>query len=104
MQVSLQSITKKYGRTIALDQVTLALEPESVLALLGKNGAGKTTLLRVLCGVAGLNRLVIALLSHYWFVREYSFRTRWEKFCLRTKAVWFAVSFRIGIHNHRRVP
>ncbi|MDQ0393278.1 sugar ABC transporter ATP-binding protein [Labrys monachus] len=45
------SITKSYGATIALEQVTLALEPGQVHALLGENGAGKSTLVKILSGV-----------------------------------------------------
>src|ERR1700722_6636297 len=45
-------LTKIYqNRQIALNDVTLRLEPGAVLGLLGSNGAGKTTLLRLLMGL-----------------------------------------------------
>src|SRR5262245_24814375 len=45
-------LTKIYqNRQIALNDVTLRLEPGSVLGLLGSNGAGKTTLLRLIIGL-----------------------------------------------------
>ena len=45
-------LTKIYqNRQIALNDVTLKLEPGSVLGLLGPNGAGKTTLLRLILGL-----------------------------------------------------
>jgi ABC-2 type transport system ATP-binding protein len=45
-------LTKIYNnRQIALNDVTLRLEPGCVLGLLGSNGAGKTTLLRLLIGL-----------------------------------------------------
>ncbi len=45
-------LTKIYqNRQIALNDVTLRLEPGTVLGLLGSNGAGKTTLLRLLIGL-----------------------------------------------------
>src|SRR3984885_7519855 len=45
-------LTKIYqNRQIALNDVTLKLEPGSVLGLLGQNGAGKTTLLRLILGL-----------------------------------------------------
>jgi len=45
-------LTKIYqNRQIALNDVTLRLEPGCVLGLLGPNGAGKTTLLRLVLGL-----------------------------------------------------
>jgi ABC-2 type transport system ATP-binding protein len=45
-------LTKIYkNRQIALNDVTLKLEPGCVLGLLGHNGAGKTTLLRLILGL-----------------------------------------------------
>src|SRR5438445_6283361 len=45
-------LTKIYqNRQIALNDVTLRIEPGCVLGLLGSNGAGKTTLLRLIIGL-----------------------------------------------------
>src|SRR5262252_3922633 len=50
--VETYKLTKIYqNRQIALNDVTLKLEPGCVLGLLGSNGAGKTTLLRLLLGL-----------------------------------------------------
>jgi ABC-2 type transport system ATP-binding protein len=50
--VETQHLTKIYrNRQIALNDVTLTLEPGCVLGLLGPNGAGKTTLLRLILGL-----------------------------------------------------
>jgi ABC-2 type transport system ATP-binding protein len=48
--VRLTGVGKKYGRTHALREVDLVLQP-GVTGLLGPNGAGKTTLLRILATV-----------------------------------------------------
>jgi ABC-type uncharacterized transport system ATPase subunit len=47
----LDSITKRFGATHALDRASFALRRGTVHALLGENGAGKTTLMRVAFGM-----------------------------------------------------
>jgi ABC-2 type transport system ATP-binding protein len=48
--IETHALTKRYRRTIALDDCSLAVERGEVFGLLGPNGAGKTTLLRLLMG------------------------------------------------------
>ena len=48
--ISVTGLTRRYRNQVALDDVTLDLEPGSITGLLGRNGAGKTTLLRILAG------------------------------------------------------
>jgi simple sugar transport system ATP-binding protein len=49
--MSLQSITKVFGKTLALDGAFLSVRTGTVHALLGENGAGKTTLMRIAFGM-----------------------------------------------------
>lgn len=46
-----QNITKAFGATLALDDVSIRLEPGEIHGLIGENGAGKSTLVKTLCGV-----------------------------------------------------
>jgi ABC-2 type transport system ATP-binding protein len=41
-------LVKKFGHTVAVDGVSFAVPPGSVLGLLGPNGAGKTTIVRMM--------------------------------------------------------
>lgn len=50
MQLILDRLTKQYKNKIAVDRLSIILQP-GVYGLLGANGAGKTTLMRMLCGI-----------------------------------------------------
>jgi ABC-2 type transport system ATP-binding protein len=49
--VRLEGVTKRFGRSEALREVSLRLAPGHIVGLLGPNGAGKTTLIRTISGV-----------------------------------------------------
>ena len=46
--IEVESLTKKYGRTTAVDGVSFRVEKGEILGFLGPNGAGKTTTMRIL--------------------------------------------------------
>ena len=45
------SVSKRFGRTAAVEDVSLALNPGEIACLLGPSGCGKTTLLRIAAGI-----------------------------------------------------
>ena len=47
-----ESLTKRFGEVLAVDDLSFALEPGTITGFLGPNGAGKTTTLRMLLGLA----------------------------------------------------
>ncbi|NBX40987.1 MAG: ATP-binding cassette domain-containing protein, partial [Gammaproteobacteria bacterium] len=48
--VRIESVTKRFGDFVAVDQVSLSIYKGEIFCLLGGSGCGKTTLLRMLAG------------------------------------------------------
>ncbi len=50
-KLRVEDLTKQFGRIVAVEDVSLEVQPAEVFALVGDNGAGKSTLMNVLSGV-----------------------------------------------------
>lgn len=64
-------VTKRFGPTVAVDNVAFGVRPGEILGLVGGNGAGKSTLIRILSGVLPPDEGNLTLLGA---------TTRWENF------------------------
>jgi len=49
--IQTENLTKRFDKVLALDGVSLAIRPQSIVGLLGRNGCGKTTLLDHVVGL-----------------------------------------------------
>jgi ABC-2 type transport system ATP-binding protein len=50
--IETRGLTKRYGRTVAVDGLSIAVHPGRVTGFVGPNGAGKTTTMQLLLGLA----------------------------------------------------
>ncbi|MFL5579419.1 MAG: ABC transporter ATP-binding protein [Gemmatimonadaceae bacterium] len=71
----LDSITKRFGPTLALDGASLRVRAGTVHALLGENGAGKTTLMRVAFGMVAPDAGAVRLADADGAARERRWRS-----------------------------
>ena len=51
MILEAKNLTKRFGKFLAVDDISLALKEGEILGLLGPNGAGKTTTIQMLLGI-----------------------------------------------------
>ena len=49
--IEARGLTKRYGSTLAVDQLSFTVEPGRVTGFLGPNGAGKSTTMRMILGL-----------------------------------------------------
>ncbi len=46
--ITVQGLTKRYARTVAVDHISFEVQKGQIVGFLGPNGAGKTTTMRIL--------------------------------------------------------
>jgi branched-chain amino acid transport system ATP-binding protein len=49
--LSVEELSKRFGGIVAVDNVSLSIEPGSLQCIIGPNGAGKSTFFSLLCGI-----------------------------------------------------
>ncbi len=62
--LALEHLTKHFGATVALDDVSLEIAPGEVVGFLGPNGAGKSTALRVALGLLRPTSGAVRVMGH----------------------------------------
>jgi multiple sugar transport system ATP-binding protein len=60
-QVNFEGVTKHYGETVAVDDLTLSVADGELLVLLGPSGCGKTTALRLVAGLEELTEGTVSI-------------------------------------------
>jgi ABC-2 type transport system ATP-binding protein len=100
--IEARGLSKRYGATRALDEVSFTIEPGRIVGLIGPNGAGKTTALKAILGlttftgelrVLGLDpcRERDALMREVSFIADVAVLPRWLR-------VSQALEFVAGVH------
>ena len=51
--IEINHLVKKYGEHVAVDDLTLTVEPGKIYGFLGPNGAGKSTTMNMITGYLG---------------------------------------------------
>ncbi len=49
--IQVQGLTKRYGQTTAVEDLTFDVQPDRVTGFLGPNGSGKSTTMRIIMGL-----------------------------------------------------
>ena len=62
--LELKGVTKRFGDKVAVDDLTLSIEPGSFLGLVGRNGAGKSTTLKMATSLVEPTSGTITVLGH----------------------------------------
>ena len=102
--ISARGLTKRYGRTVAVDNIDLDIPPGRIVGLIGPNGAGKTSALKAILGLATFDgelsvlgkdpsRQRAALMEDVCFIADVAVLPRWIR-------VWQLIDVTEQIHPH----
>src|SRR3954470_10995751 len=61
--LDVSQVTTGYGRTMIVRDVSLAVQPGEIIAIVGRNGVGKTTLMKAIIGLLPLAQGAISLVG-----------------------------------------
>ena len=66
--IEINHLVKKYGEHVAVDDLTLTVEPGKIYGFLGPNGAGKSTTMNMITGYLGATSGEVKINGHDIFV------------------------------------
>ena len=100
--IDARGLTKRYGRTVAVDNIDLQIPSGRIVGLIGPNGAGKTTALKAILGLATYDgnlsvlgkspaRDRAALMEDVCFIADVAVLPRWIR-------VWQLIDLTEDIH------
>ena len=69
--LTIHQVSKSFGATRAVDDVSLTIASGEIVGLVGENGAGKTTLMRIVAGELAADSGTIDKSSHIRFVHQH---------------------------------
>lgn len=75
LAISTTAVTKRYGSTVALDELDLAVNRGEIFGFLGPNGAGKSTAIRVFVSALRADAGEVRVLGHDPFTAPASWRS-----------------------------
>jgi len=101
--ISARGLTKRYGRTVAVDNIDLEIPSGRIVGLIGPNGAGKTSILKAVLGLATFDgnlsvmgkdpsRDRAALMEDVCFIADVAVLPRWAR-------VWQLIDITEQIHK-----
>ena len=100
--ITARGLSKRYGKQVALDHVSLDIQTGHIVGLIGPNGAGKTTALKAIMGLIGYDGELEVL---GWNPRQHRYRLMQDLCFIADVAVlppWLKVSQAIdlmdGVH------
>ena len=98
--VAVRGVSKRYGTVMAVDEVSLDVQPGEVYALLGLNGAGKTTLIRLLLGMVRATAGDVAIVGE-----QVTSRAVWSQvgYLVETPAAYPELTVRENLEVVRRL-
>jgi ABC-2 type transport system ATP-binding protein len=96
--IRVRELTKRYGNTLAVDQVTFAVSAGQTVGLLGGNGAGKTTTIAMLLGLLIPTAGTIEVLGHDMEVDRFAALAR-----MNFSSPYISLPHRLSVAENLRV-